>query len=112
MIKYTCKCLGRNLSHLSDVFSIIQDEEERRNVTLDTLVEEGSILAMVTPSSAKNCGSQTLNSKSSRRETFRPLINKDGLWCNYYKKPRHAKETCGKLKGKQPFDGNYNYTQK
>lgn len=63
MIKYGCKCLGRNLSHLSEVFSIIQDEEERRNVTLDTLVEEGSILAMVTPSSSKNYGSQTLTPK-------------------------------------------------
>ena len=27
--------------------------------------------------------------------------NKDGLWCNYCKKPRHTKEACFKLHGKK-----------
>ena len=42
-----------SLPHLHELFSIIQADEGRRNVMLDTLVEEGSPLAVVKPSSLK-----------------------------------------------------------
>ena len=35
-----------------------------------------------------------------KAETHKPFTNKDGLWCSYCKKPRHAKETSRKLQAK------------
>ena len=43
-------------------------------------------------------------SKLSKRDNRNHQLsdNKDNLWCNYYKKPRHTKENCWKLHGKPP----------
>ena len=45
------------------------------------------------------------------KKSYKSPINKDDLWCNYCKKPRHSKEMCWKLKGKPSFGKNNNQQQ-
>ena len=72
---------------------------------LDTLTTEGSTLVTMKP----NC---TLpNNNYGRSEVSGSLVNKDGLWRVYYKKPRHTKETCWKFHRKPQSFGRGNESQ-
>nr|XP_048321070.1 uncharacterized protein LOC112492768 [Ziziphus jujuba var. spinosa] len=78
---------------LEETISLIRAEESRRSVMLEPQTMEGSNLAAKTDHQDKEQGDLP---KFPGRE------NKDTLWCNYCKKPRHTKEMCWKLHGKSP----------
>ncbi|KAA8537193.1 hypothetical protein F0562_029675 [Nyssa sinensis] len=78
---------------------------------LDTPTDEGSALAVVKPPSPNKF--KGLNSNNENKgEMYKPRINKEDLWCNYCKKPRHTKEMCWKLKGKTSFGKNNTIQQR
>ena len=54
---------------------------------LNTPTMEDSTLITMKPNSTLP------NSNYGGSEVFRSLINKDGLWCVYCKKPMHTKDT-------------------
>ena len=84
------KALGKEeVLSLSEVFSIIRTEEGR-SVMLDSSAVEGSALVVTKNSSSNNFGGPKQNQDC--KETYKSPTNKDNLWCNYCKKPRHTKE--------------------
>ena len=73
-------------------------------VMLDSLAAEGSALAVTKkPSSNSFVGSKQTQ---YNKELYQLPINKDDLWHNYCKKPRHTKEMYLKLKWKTWFGKN------
>ncbi|KAL6328945.1 hypothetical protein AAG906_007235 [Vitis piasezkii] len=100
--------LGKELlPSLNEAFVIVRGEEGRRNI----MVEKGntmdkSALAISKPSG--NEGSAVVNAANSGRNEGKKTSEKDSLWCSYFKKNRHTRETCWKLHGKPLnfFKGN------
>ncbi|TXG53836.1 hypothetical protein EZV62_019092 [Acer yangbiense] len=91
--------LGKEpLPSLNEVFTIIRAESGRRLVMLENKTGEASALAAkgVTRLPQMGVGNGVEMGRNS----------KEGVWCNYCKKPRHTKETCWKLHGKPANIGN------
>ena len=85
MIKSVQVLGNEDLPPLNEVFSIIR--VAKRSVMLNTPTMEDSTLITMKPNSTLP------NSNYGGSEVFRSLINKDGLWCVYCKKPMHTKDT-------------------
>ena len=86
--------LGREkLPSLNEVFAMVRSEENRRAVMLQGVFTDGSALV-----SNKGEGSRQRGGKSGTQG--RPN-NREGLWCTYCKKPRHTRDNCFKLHGKE-----------
>lgn len=89
--------LGKvDVPSLNEVFYLIQAEEGRRNVMLDSPTSEGSALVATMKPSSNNYGSSEQN--QDNKESYKSPINKDDLWCNYCKKNqripmRHARNS-------------------
>ncbi|XP_048227600.1 uncharacterized protein LOC125369430 [Ricinus communis] len=75
---------------LNETISLIRAEENRREVMLEPKTLEG--LAMISTKS---------NNKEARIGNGRTESNKDTVWCTYCKNPRHMREDCFKLYGKE-----------
>ncbi|KAK3042732.1 hypothetical protein RJ639_000790 [Escallonia herrerae] len=97
--------LGKEeLPSLNETISIINTEESRREVMLYAQpVEESTMLGKFIDNNLKfnaekTSASHTANSEVGQMES-RPL-NKDKMWCTYYKNLRHTREQCWKLHGK------------
>lgn len=102
--------LGKDsLASLNEVFLIIR-AKERRSVMLNIITSKGSGLSIL---SSQN--SQIHSTNFGRGKLFRQPSNKDSLWGNHCKKPRHTKEMCWKLHGKPKSlsrnGGNWNQQQ-
>ena len=86
--------LGREkLPSLNEVFAMVRSEENRQAVMLQGVFTDGSALV-----SNKGEGSRQRGGKSGTQG--RPN-NREGLWCTYCKKPRHTRDNCFKLHGKE-----------
>ncbi|XP_052195607.1 uncharacterized protein LOC127803432 [Diospyros lotus] len=77
------------LPSLNEVFAMVRSEENRRGVKLNESGIEGS--AMVT---ARKDGTRFRAGKPEAK-------NREGLWCSFCNKPRHTRDNCFKLHGKE-----------
>lgn len=95
--------LGKDeVPFLEETISMIQAEESRRGVMLETQNVEGS--AMVVAKSELSHPIQENVKEVQFPKTF-GSDKKKNLWCNYCKKTGRTKETCWKFHGK-PREGN------
>lgn len=86
--------LGKDkLPSLNEVFSIVRSEENRRSAMLTDYSPEGSALFI---KNKEGDGMRFGRSVTQTRNTSR-----EGQWCTHCKKPRHIRETCFKLHGKE-----------
>ena len=77
------------------VFAIVRSEEYRRIAMLNEISLEGSTMATNKKDASRFRSQQGGN-------VFNPKAqNKDGLWYSFCKKPRHTRETCFRLHGKE-----------
>jgi len=74
---------------LNEVFAMVRSEENQRGVMLSDIGIEGS--ATIT---AKKDGARFSMGKIEAK-------NREGLWCNFCNKPRHTRDHCFKLHGKE-----------
>ncbi|KAI4348678.1 hypothetical protein L6164_009374 [Bauhinia variegata] len=82
--------LGReSLPNLNETFYTIRGEESRWAVMLENASHNNSALIAA---KKENQGARTDYHKTS---------NRDNLWCTHCKKPRHTRENCFKLHGKE-----------
>lgn len=81
------------LPSLIEVFSLIRTEESRRNMMVDNHVSENS--ALVTTNSGKAATGKVMNVVTGNKKIEE--VKRECVWCTYYKRPRHTKDTCWKL---------------
>ena len=90
----------KKLPSLNEVFSMIRSEEHRRIAMLDESKIEGSAMISTklvdTRNMPQNLPNQSKNSSYSRHQK-----KNQNLWCTYCKKPKHTKDTCFQLHGKE-----------
>ncbi|XP_052175351.1 uncharacterized protein LOC127790104 [Diospyros lotus] len=88
--------LGKDkIPSLNEVFTIVRSEEYRRIAMLNETSLEGSAMAI-------NKKDASWFRSQQGENVFNPKAqNKDGLWCSFCKKPRHTRETCFRLHGKE-----------
>ncbi|KAI4350132.1 hypothetical protein L6164_010644 [Bauhinia variegata] len=98
--------LGREtLPNLNETFYLTRGEESRRAIMLDSTSNADSALIA---ERRDNRGSKTDSVFNAARRDNRgsksdstKASNRDNLWCTHCKKPRHTRETCFKLHGKE-----------
>lgn len=84
--------LGKeDLPSLNETMAIIRTEEGRRSVMLETQINEGSAL-MTKGTNKKESGVSQLESTIKPASSFKPIVNRDNLYCTYCKKYRHTRE--------------------
>lgn len=84
--------LGKeDLPSLNETMAIIRTEEGRRSVMLETQINEGSTL-MTKGTNKKESGVSQLESTIKPASSFKPIVNRDNLYCTYCKKYRHTRE--------------------
>ncbi|KAI4350951.1 hypothetical protein L6164_005353 [Bauhinia variegata] len=98
--------LGREtLPNLNETLYLTRGEESRRDVMLDSTSNADSALIA---ERRDNRGSKTDSVFNAARRDNRgsksdstKASNRDNLWCTHCKKPKHTRETCFKLHGKE-----------
>ena len=82
--------LGKeNLPSLNEAISIVCADEGQRGVMLDISPIESLALVNVNGSSLDK-----QDREERKTSNFSKTINRDSLWCNYCKKPRHTIDKC------------------
>ena len=86
--------LGRDkLSTLNEVFAIVRSEENRKGAMLsEHNIESSAIIS----SDKEGAGGKVWKAAAQTK-----ISGHEGQWCTYCKKPRHTRETCFKLHGKE-----------
>jgi len=82
------------MSSLNEEYFMVHNEKHRRTAMFNDHQLEGFVMV-----SNKVHGSWIKSLPG--RDQPSPKQNKEGLWCSYYKKPRHTRETCFKLHVKE-----------
>ncbi|XP_052170824.1 uncharacterized protein LOC127787025 [Diospyros lotus] len=105
--------LGREkLPALHEVFAMVRSEENRRTAMLHEAGSERSAMisnrraAVVTEIGSEKSAMVSNRGGGSRMKGGRGefqsrAANKEALWCTFFNKPRHTRETCFKLHGKE-----------
>jgi len=85
--------LGKEMVlRINEVVAIIQSEESRRGMMLETPTTEN--LAMIIEGGTRMIANQRKNEVTNMEKKH------EEVWCTYYNKPYHTREMCWKLHGK------------